>query len=116
VSGRIELGHGHDLRFADWDPDLDINPHLQHLAGQFPARVSAIVAHDLPPGVAACLTCHSADGRCEGVITFDTPLAREHFSGPYWQVLSWEPLTLQGSLECHCGDHGHIQDGRWVPA
>lgn len=101
--GELVLGDGHRLRFADWDPDLDLNPGLRPLADQFPARVSAIVSHDLPGG-----------GTCEGMITFDVPLARAHFRGPYWTVESWEPLTLSPSLLCHCGDHGFIRAGRWV--
>lgn len=105
TDGQLDLGSGHRLRFADWDPDLDLNPGLRDIAGQLPARVGAIVSHDLPGG-----------GICEGVITFDTPIARAHFSGPYWTVEAWEPLSLSPSLKCHCGDHGHIQLGRWVPA
>ena len=102
---RLDLGHDHTIRIAVWDPDLDLNPQLAHLAGQFPARTSGIVTHKLPGG-----------GECEGAITFDSPLAREHFSGPFWTVESWEPLTLSPSLLCHCGDHGYIKQGRWVPA
>lgn len=113
MSGEIDLGDGHTLRFADWDPDLDLNPQYRDEAvrGQFPARVSGIVRHKLPgvnPG--------TQGGYCEGAITFDTPIARANFSGPYWTVESWDPLTLSPSLLCHCGDHGFIRAGRWVPA
>jgi hypothetical protein len=101
----IDLGHGHVIRYADWDPDLDLNPQYAHLSGQLPARVSAIVTHKTPDG-----------GECEGIITFDTPVARAQFTGPFWTVESWEPLTLSPSLACHCGDHGFIRQGRWVTA
>lgn len=102
----VDLGHGHAIRFAEWDPDMDLNPEYWDIADQLPARVSAIVSHKRPDG-----------SDCEGVITFDTPIARRGFpSGPFWTVESWEPLTLDPSLQCHCGDHGHIRDGRWVPA
>lgn len=101
----LDLGYGHAIRLTDWNPDLSLNPNLAHLSGQLPARVAAIVTHKLPGG-----------GDCEGAITFDTPIARAHFSGPYWTVESWDPLTLSPSLLCHCGDHGFIRAGRWVPA
>lgn len=111
MSSEVDLGDGHVLRFADWDPDLDLNPGLRDIAGQLPARVTATISHKLPgvsPG--------TQGGYCEGAITFDTPVARAHFSGPYWTVVSWDPLTRSPSLLCHCGDHGFIRDGRWVPA
>lgn len=102
----IDLGHDHVIRFGEWDPDLELNPQCRDLADQLPARVSGIVSHKLPGG-----------GDCEGLITFDTPVARRCFpDGPFWTVESREPLTLSPSLLCHCGDHGYIRDGRWVPA
>jgi hypothetical protein len=33
------------------------------------------------------------------------------------KIISVEPLTVEGSLGCkHCGNHGHIRFGEWVPA
>ena len=107
----LDLGEDHTLTFADWNPDLDLNPQYRDIAGQLPARATGIVRHKLPavnPG--------THGGYCEGAITFDTPLTRAHFNGPYWTVHSWEPLTLTPSLLCHCGDHGFITNGRWVTA
>lgn len=101
----LGLGSGHTLSYVDWDPDLDLNPECRAIAGQLPARVGAFVGHSKPDG-----------SPCEGMIYFDTPIAREHFIGPYWQVESWEPLTLSPSLLCHCGDHGFIKAGKWVTA
>jgi hypothetical protein len=101
----VDLGDGHRIRIAVWEPDLELNSSLAHLAGQFPAKITGIVTHELPGG-----------GECSGAITFDVPLAREFFKGPFWTVESWEPLTLSPSLLCHCGDHGFILDGRWVRA
>lgn len=104
----LDLGDGHTISYADWDPDLELNPQYAHLAGKLPARVTGIVKHSLP-GV-------SGEPYCEGAITFDTPIARSQFKGPFWTVHSWEPLTLTPSLLCHCGDHGFITNGRWVRA
>lgn len=105
MTNRIDLGSDHSIEVGVWDPDLDLNPELRPLASQFPAKVSAIVRHLTPGGA-----------ECEGAITFDVPLARQHFSGPFWTVDSWDPLTLRPSLLCHCGDHGFIRDGKWVSA
>jgi hypothetical protein len=34
-----------------------------------------------------------------------------------WEVVQQEPLTLTPSIACRvCGSHGHITDGKWVPA
>lgn len=51
-------------------------------------------------------------GECSGAIFF-----RGQGAGhPEWNVESEQPLTLSPSLLCHCGYHGFIQQGRWVPA
>jgi hypothetical protein len=105
VTNNIDLGHDHSIRITVWDPDLDLNPTLRRFSDQFPAKIGGIVEHKMPDG-----------SYCEGSITFDVPLAREFFKGPYWKVESWDPLTLSPSLRCHCGDHGFIQKGQWVVA
>lgn len=107
MTDEIALGGGHFIQIGWWDPDLDLNPDLAYLAAtdQIPARVSGIVRHDKPDG-----------SQCEGAITFDSPVAREHFKGPFWTVECWDPLSLSPSLLCHCGDHGFIRGGRWVAA
>lgn len=33
-----------------------------------------------------------------------------------WTVVSLEPLHLEPSLLCNCGNHGWIRDGKWVAA
>lgn len=107
TSQTLELGSGHTLRFADWDPDIRLNTSLKDIADQLPARVCAIVTH------------RKSDGAfCEGAIFFDVPLARIHFSShkSFWMVDCWDPLTLSPSLLCHCGDHGFIKNGIWVIA
>jgi len=99
----IELGHDHWLRWVAWAPDRELNPQYAHLPDM--PRYAAIVRHTKPDG-----------DQCEGMITFDSPVARELERGEMWNVASWDPLTLSPSLLCHCGDHGFIVDGRWVPA
>ena len=100
----IDLGSGHTLRFTSWAPDRDLNPQYADLPDV--ERFGAIIYHSTPDG-APCL----------GAIIFDGSVARrvtpDH---PFWTVQRWEPLTVTPSLLCHCGDHGFIRDGRWVPA
>jgi hypothetical protein len=56
---------------------------------------------------------------CEGFIAFaGGAWANEFKENPIivWEVQSFEPLTCSPSLLCSCGDHGFIQNGRWVLA
>ncbi len=49
-------------------------------------------------------------GRCEGW----APFAPDPEG---WTVEGLDPLTISPSLLCRaCGHHGHIRDGKWVPA
>ena len=105
TSQPIELGSSHSITIAVWDPDLTLNPNAEQYRESLPLKCSGIVGHKTPQGT-----------NCEGVITFDSPIAREVFDGPFWTVESWDPLTLSPSLLCHCGDHGFIRQGRWVSA
>lgn len=105
MSQLIDLGDSHAIEIAVWDPDLDLNPSAVKYKDQLPLKCSGIMHHMLPGGQ-----------KCEGAITFDSPIAREVFNGPFWTVHSWEPLTLTPSLLCHCGDHGFITNGKWVRA
>jgi len=110
TSPRLDLGSAHWLHFTSWGPDRKLNPQY----AKFPdvEKWGAIVGHDLRPddGNEFC----QKNGFCEGSITFDGPVQRQLLGGPFWQVLSWEPLTLSPSLLCHCGDHGQLINGRWV--
>lgn len=101
----LDLGHGHSLRFTRWAPDRGLNP--QYAAHPNVDKYGAIVAHRLPDGTV-----------CRGIITFDGSVQRALSSAhdAFWQVVSWDPLTLMPSLLCRCGDHGFITAGRWVPA
>jgi hypothetical protein len=113
ASEEIDLGYGHRLRFVSWGPDRMLNP--QYLCMPDVDRYGAIIRHELLPSDQNT-TC-VRDGKCQGYILFAGEVQQE--SEPVttaWRVLSWEPLTLDPSLQCHCGDHGHIREGRWVPA
>lgn len=58
------------------------------------------------------------DDMMYGTVPFNTWAAREAYpTGPNWQLLSRDPLTLQPSLACdRCAHHGWIRDGQWQPA
>lgn len=103
----IDLGDNHTLKYYGWYPDRSINPQYADIPDI--EKCGASVSHLKPDGTA-----------CESFIHFDTPEIRRVFGGDhFWQVQSWEPLTVSPSLLClaeGCGDHGFIRDGKWVRA
>lgn len=100
----MDLGHDHELRFTSWKPDRKLNPQYDGIADV--ELFGATVKHRTPDG-----------DECWGSITFEGETQdRIAPNVPKWQVTSWEPLTVTPSLLCHCGDHGFITDGKWVPA
>lgn len=108
MSAPLDLGLSHALEFTCWDPDLALNPHYAHLAHLLPVeRFGAILTHRKPDG-----------SECASGMTFDGEAARAaEPERPRWTVEQWEPLTISPSVLCRtCGDHGHIREGRWVPA
>lgn len=82
------LGHDHYYQ-------LVISP----ISGSY---VGAVVSHKLADG-----------STCEGAIWWDEYQSPR---GEMWTLHSLDPLDVSPSLLCHCGDHGFIQQGRWVPA
>jgi len=105
MSEPIDIGHGHTIRFTSWAPDREFNPQYADLPDVDPWGL--LVDHSKPDG-------SPCDG---GVVTFASEAARRVDPGrPVWTVESMEPLTISPSLLCHCGDHGFIRDGRWIPA
>ncbi len=105
--GNIDLGDGHSIRFMSWKPDRTITGNAERYKNiRDVERAGGIITHVMPDGKL-----------CEGSIWFDLPEVRDTFPGhSYWQVESWEPLTLSPSFLCHCGDHGFIKQGKWVRA
>lgn len=109
-SDAIDIGHDHFIKTFFWQPDdLPANRALYNVPDGVPMpRVD-------PAGI---LVHHrAADGSwCMSAAHFDMPGLPPSVK-VRWQVVQAEPLTLDPSLEClRCGDHGHIRDGRWVPA
>lgn len=109
----IDLGDGHAYKFLVWSPDFEIAEnaakwaHLSVLIGEQPI-VGAIVRHQ----------CKTETGLHEGAIHFKTELTE---AGPFkdghtWDVICWEPLHIEPSLQSHCacGDHGFIRGGKWA--
>ena len=113
MTAELDLGHGHTLRFYAWAPDRDLNPQYEGIPDV--EHYGALVSHPVIPGdtVAAC----AESGRCDGAVTFAGEVQQRIApQSTTWTVESWEPLTLSPSLLCHCGDHGFIRNGQWVPA
>lgn len=94
MSNLIDIGHGHAIQFVSFDGDehAAINDYL-----------------------------HRKDGTpCSGFIPFAGHKWEEAFPQSaieVWDVQSLDPLTITPSVLCRtCGDHGHITNGKWVPA
>ncbi len=83
----LDLGGGHALSHYERDGD----------------KFGAIFRHPKPDG----------SGWCYCRLWFKDP---GYVIQQVWTVQSWEPLTLDPSVQCHCGYHGHIRDGKWVSA
>lgn len=90
-TGYIDLGDGYSIKFVAYKND---------------PRAGARVRHNRSDGTP-----------CEGFISFEgSPWAAEFEKPVVWQIQSWDPLTMSPSLLCSCGDHGFIQNGKWVRA
>ena len=103
--GAVDLGSDHWYFRSQWSPDRKLNPQYA----------------DVPdiPWCGITIYHYAPDGtECAGHVTFDLPDVARMWPGPgpRWQVVSWEPLHLEPSILCDCGDHGFIRGGAWVPA
>jgi hypothetical protein len=91
VSFEMDLGHGVTMTWLTKDGE----------------RIGLVECHTEPDG-----------DECIGSVIFNVPAAHAaRPDGPFWQVESWEPLTLSPSIACRtCSNHGYIRQGQWVPA
>lgn len=104
MSDILDLGHDHTWEFTIWKPDRALNPQYAELPDETPC--GGIIDHVRQDGTP-----------CRGAVTFDTPTMHQVFpDSHYWRLIMLEPLTLEPSILCHCGDHGFIRQGIWVPA
>lgn len=93
MSGRIDIGGGHEISY--------------YTSGDDDVHIGLIDVHHTPEGA----KCESSS------INFDVPANAHVPADARWQVISEDPLTLSPSLLCmRCGDHGWIRDGAWVAA
>jgi hypothetical protein len=92
------------LRYIAFQPDRDVNPQYADLPDM--PKYAAIIEHPAAGG-----------GRCESVVTFASVVAdRLSPELPKWTMIQEDPLTLDLSVECACGNfHGHVKNGKWVP-
>jgi hypothetical protein len=68
------------------------------------ARIGIFDIHRKPDG-----TIHAGSARWDAPGTGEYDRAR-------WVLHSLDPLHIEPSLLCGCGNHGWIRDGKWVPA
>lgn len=50
---------------------------------------------------------------CGGWVPFDVPELDEFYRKNAWRVVSLDPLHIEPSLLCGCGNHGFIRNGKW---
>lgn len=123
TADRLDLGDGHWLEYTSWAPDRELNPQYEGIPDE--PRWGALVGHSLRSGDDLCAWRGGVE--CIASVTFDGPVQRQmsvaqrthggvNPEAPFWQIESWEPLTISPSLLCHCGDHGFIRGGLWVRA
>jgi hypothetical protein len=104
MSNTIDLGNNHILRYTCWKPERDLNPQYDGIEDV--EKFGAIIDHP-----------HAQTGEnCSGAITFETETSIKLDINPRWKVISWEPLTLDPSIACDCGDHGYIRNDKWESA
>lgn len=56
--------------------------------------------------------------RCAGAVMFAKVLnpSEHEAKRPIWECVNLDPLHLEPSILCSCGDHGYVRDGRWQRA
>jgi hypothetical protein len=91
---RTDIGHGHAISWYTRGPDE--------------TRVGVLIWHR------ALDTGDDATEHAGGVY-FDVPES-VGLTGARWQLVSLDPLHIEPSVLCSCGDHGFIRDGHWIPA
>lgn len=104
MSDVIDLGHGHYLWYNSFTPDRDINPQYKGVPDV--EKIGASIEHVKPDGKTPCV----------GGLFFRSPIQEKYFpEHAAWDVISWDPLHIEPSVLCSCGDHGFIRNGRWEP-
>lgn len=101
----IDLGSGHTGHYVGWAPDRELNTQYDGIPDV--ERYGLEIFHINPAGQ-----------DCVGFVTFAGDVQRriEPNRPNIWGVVSWDPLTIEPSVLCGCGDHGFIRGGRWIPA
>lgn len=88
----LDIGHGVSIKFSEYK-GVVVGIHERHPDKRDPTHM------------------------CCGFVFFDVPNEARRASDHVWKVESLDPLTLSPSVLCRtCGNHGFIQNGKWVPA
>lgn len=101
----IDLGENHRAFPTCWSPDRKLNPQYENIP-------------DIPLMGYQIEHNNAATGEpCMGHVNLDLPGVRQLVNErAVWNVESLDPLTISPSILCDCGDHGYIQNGKWIGA
>jgi hypothetical protein len=99
----LDLGDDHYADWFCWAPDHELNPQYDGIPDV--ERAGATIYHRRANG-----------DPCAGAVTFAQPGDHPLNTATTWDVISLDPLHIEPSVLCGCGDHGFIRDGRWVRA
>jgi hypothetical protein len=95
-----DFGSGYKGYFVPWQPDRELNPQYADL----PDLEKAILI----------LSCPHKPNEHAGGVALHPAEYDVAFKGPRWDVISWEPLTINPSILMNdCGCHGYIRNGEW---
>lgn len=100
----LDLENGYYLKFTMWQPDRELNPQYRGVPDI--ERIGAILR--CPHGNRGGLMFKQADPVYEGIFK----------DRNWWDVVSWEPLTINPSIQLLAPSccHGYIREGKWVNA
>jgi len=107
MSEVYDIGNDHFMSFYGWNPD-DLPGNVELYGYPLPDIEMAAVCVSHP---------HRVTGKeCQSIASLRHP-EEPRFQHPVmWDVQDWniENFTMSPSILCECGDHGFIQQGRWV--
>lgn len=95
----LDIGHNHKVKFFTHTNSGDV------LTGAF-------ILHPKGPKDTGA---YPGEDWCLGSVGFDIP-ENTSDTGAKWELRNLNPLHIEPSVLCDCGDHGWIRNGKWEPS